>query len=225
MFQRSIPRRLFYDFLRLLCRIAAVVLFRIRCRGRHHMPPEGPVLVCSNHQSFLDPVFIGMVFQRRLNYLARKSLFRFSLFRELIEMLDAIPLEREGLGMAGLKESLRRLRQGEMVLIFPEGTRTPDGTVWPMKPGFCVLARRTNACLLPVAIDGAYDAWPRTARFPRPRAIRVCVGEPIGSDFVRHVDERQLVDELERRIRLCHDLTRAGRSYRRRAGGARSREE
>lgn len=214
MHQRSLARRLFYDFLRLLCRIAGVVVFQFRCHGRQHEPREGPVLVCSNHQSFLDPVAIGMVFHRRLNYLARKSLFRGGPFRWLIEVLDAIPIEREGLGMAGLKESLRRLQHGEMVLIFPEGTRTPDGAVRPLKPGFCVLARRTNACLLPVAIDGAYDAWPRTSRFPRPGAICVCIGEPIAAEFVRRAGERQLVEEVERCIRQCHARARAARTRR-----------
>src|SRR6185369_4246968 len=93
--------------------------------------------------------------------------------------LDAIPIDRDGLGLAGLKETLKRLKRGEMVLIFPEGTRTPDGQVAPLKPGFCAIARRANVPLVPVAIDGAFDAWPRFSPVPRPATIHVEFGPPI----------------------------------------------
>ena len=73
-----------------------------------------------------------------MNYLARESLFKFAPFRWLIRSLDAIPLDRDGIGIAGLKESLRRLKRGEMVLIFPEGRRTSDGKIASFRPGFTV---------------------------------------------------------------------------------------
>ena len=101
-------KRAGYCALRAICRLVAVVLFGIRCRGRNNMPLEGPVLICANHQSYFDPVIIGLTFNRRLNYLARQTLFRFTPFRWLIEFLDAIPIDREVMGMAGLKECLRR---------------------------------------------------------------------------------------------------------------------
>src|SRR5262245_28081751 len=132
---RSLPKRLWYDFLRVLCRMLGVVFFSIRCEDRHHIPASGGVLVVSNHQSHFDPVLVGLVCDRRLNYLARDTLFGFAPFRWLIASLDAIPIDREGLGMAGLKETLRRLKREEMVLIFPEGTRTRDGSVATLKPG------------------------------------------------------------------------------------------
>ena len=146
-----------------MVRLMAVASFRFRSFGSRNMPPEGPVLVCSNHQSHLDPVLVGMVFGRRLNFIARKSLFKFALLRWLIQFLDAIPINRDGMGLEGIKESIRRLRRGEVVLIFPEGTRTTDGELAQLKPGFCALTRRTKAALLPVAIDGAYQAWPRNS--------------------------------------------------------------
>ena len=120
----------------------AVVVFRIRCFGREHVPPSGGGLVMSNHQSNMDPVLVGLATNRRLNYLARETLFAFAPFRWLIKSLDAIAIDREGLGLAGLKETLRRLKRGELVLIFPEGTRTRDGEIAPLKSGFCAVARR-----------------------------------------------------------------------------------
>lgn len=211
MAQRSFTKRCGYRFLRVLARQIGVLLFRIRCRYRERIPAEGGVLVCSNHQSFFDPVLVGMAFNRRLNYLARKSLFRFPPFRWLIEFLDAIPIDRDGFGIGGLKETLKRLKHGELVLIFPEGTRTVDGEVQQLKPGFVALARRAQAPLLPVALDGAFDAWPRKARLPRPARVCVWIGQPITPELVATLDDNQLVAELEQRIRDCHQQARAAR--------------
>jgi 1-acyl-sn-glycerol-3-phosphate acyltransferase len=211
MSHRPLVKHMGYVALRVVCRLLGVTLFGMRCEGRYKMPKHGPVLVCANHQSYFDPVIVGLTFNRRLNYLARKSLFRATLFRWLIEFLDAIPIDREGLSMSGLKECLRRLRQGEMVLIFPEGTRTRDGTVGPLQSGFITLARRGRVALLPVGIDGAYDAWPRVARFPRLTRIHVCVGDPLSSDDIERLDDERLVAEISRRIQNCHRTARERR--------------
>ncbi len=90
--QRSLPKRLWYDFLRVFCRLVGVVMFGIRVRRRDHVPASGGALVLSNHQSHLDPVLVGLATDRRLNYLARDTLFGFAPFRWLIKSLDAIPL-------------------------------------------------------------------------------------------------------------------------------------
>lgn len=212
MAERSLSKRLGYNALRVLARLVGVVVFRIRCQGRHHMPPNGAVLICSNHQSFLDPVLVGLAFDRRLNYLARDSLFKIAPLRWLIEYLDAIPIDREGLGLSGLRESLRRIRRGEIILIFPEGTRTRDGSLLPLHPGFCALARRGQVTLLPVGIDGAFDAWPRFTKLPRPSVIRICVGEPLRPQQVQELNDGQLVGWVEQSLRACHALARRGRA-------------
>lgn len=195
----------------MVCRLIAVVLFRIRVSGREHVPAAGGALVLSNHQSHFDPVLIGLACDRRLNYLARKTLFRFAPFRWLIQSLDAIPIDRDGLGLDGLKETLRRLKRGEMVLIFPEGTRTRDGEMAPIKPGFSALAKRGNVWLVPVAIEGAFDAWPRRRPLPGVSTIHIQFGEPIDGQTAARYDERELVAEVERRIRGCHAEARRQR--------------
>lgn len=211
MAQRGLVKRLWYDSLRVVCRLAGVVLLRIRCRGREHVPPSGGALVLSNHQSFLDPVLVGLACDRRLNYLARQSLFKVPGLRQLMESLDAIPIDREGSGLAGLKETLRRLKQDELVLIFPEGTRTPDGAVHPFMPGFCSLARRAGVPLLPVALDGAFDSWPRWRPFPWPAVIHVQFGPPLLPAEIENLDDRQLVAAIEARVRWCHTMAQAAR--------------
>jgi 1-acyl-sn-glycerol-3-phosphate acyltransferase len=153
-----------------------------------------------------------MAFTRRLNYLARKTLFRFGPFGWLIDLVDAIPIDRDGMGLAGLKETLRRLKRGEMVLIFPEGTRSQDGEISPLLPGFVALARRSRAPLLPVGVDGAFEAWPRKAIFPRPATIHVCFGEPISADRIRALSDEELIAEVEARLRACQAEARRSRS-------------
>ena len=151
MSQRSLPSRLWYGLLQRGLQLLAVVVYRVRYSGRQNIPTEGGVLVVSNHQSHLDPPLVGIGVPRRLNYLARETLFSFAPFRWLIGSVDAIPIDRDGIGLGGIKEALRRLKRGEMVLIFPEGTRTRDGEIAPFRPGFTALA---------VSSQGPSCPWP-----------------------------------------------------------------
>jgi 1-acyl-sn-glycerol-3-phosphate acyltransferase len=203
MFQPSLINRLWYSLLQRSLQLLAVLAYRVRYSGRENIPTEGGVLVVSNHQSHLDPPLVGVGCPRRLNYLARDTLFRFAPFGRLIHSVGAIPLDREGAGLGGIKESLRRLKRGEMVLIFPEGTRTRDGEIAPFRPGFTTLAVRSKAAILPVAIEGAFQAFPRWRKFPGPGAIRVRFGEPILPAEFADRDERELLAEVERRVREC----------------------
>jgi len=208
MAQRSLLSRLWYRVLRRVCQLTAVLVFGLRHWGRENIPAEGGVLVVANHQSNLDPPLVGMGCFRRMNYVARLTLFGFAPFRWLINSLDAIPIDQEGIGLSGMKESLRRLKRGEMVLIFPEGSRTLDGRIAPFMPGFTALAVRSKASILPVAIEGAFDAWPRTRRFPRPATIHVRYAPPILPGEIERLDERELLAEVERRVRRCHEQLR-----------------
>lgn len=209
--QRTLAQRLGYRGFRIAARLIGVTLFRLRTLGREHFPSAGAGLICANHQSYFDPVLVGLCCDRRLNYLARESLFRVPVLGSVIRFLDAIPIDRDGMGLGGLKETLKRLKRGELVLIFPEGTRSSDGEMSPLKPGFCAVARRSNAPLIPVGIDGAYQAWPRNQRWPNLSTIHIIIGEPILPTEFETMTDDELVAELERRIRACHAAARAGR--------------
>ena len=200
---RSLPSRLWYEFLKRVLQLVAILGYRVRHSGLHHIPPEGGVLVVSNHQSHFDPPLVGIGCPRRMNYVARDTLFRFAPLGWLLSSVDSIPIDREGIGLGGIKESLKRLKRGEMVLIFPEGTRSPDGEIRPFRPGFTALAVRSKAAILPVAIDGAFATWPRWKRFPGLGRIRVHFGEPILPGEFAGRDERDLLTEVERRVREC----------------------
>jgi 1-acyl-sn-glycerol-3-phosphate acyltransferase len=205
-------RTVWYGWWHVVCRLIAVVVFRYRVWGSRNEEGvrDGGLLVCSNHQSHFDPVLVGLTLKRQLNFLARETLFGFAPFRWLIQSLNAIPIDREGFGLSGIKETLRRLKRGEAVLVFPEGTRTSDGEVAPLKPGFCTIARRGKVPLLPVAIEGAFDAWPRRQKLPRISMIHVSVGPPIMPEEIRQLSDDELLAELQRRIGDCHAQARAG---------------
>jgi 1-acyl-sn-glycerol-3-phosphate acyltransferase len=204
MSQRSLISRLWYKFMRMILQIIALLMFQVRHSGQKNIPSEGSVLVVSNHQSHLDPPLVGMACGRHMNFVSRQSLFRFAPFGWLINSLDAIPIDREGIGLSGIKESLKRLKRGEMLLIFPEGTRTPDGQIKPFRPGFTSLAVRSGAAILPVAIEGAYRCWPKSQTFPRPGKVRVHYGQPILPQDYKGMDERDLLVLVEKRVRQCH---------------------
>ena len=203
-----------YELLRMMIHVAACAFYGCRTHGREHLPAEGGALLASNHQSHLDPPLIGQAIPRRINYLARTTLFRFFLFRWLIQSLDAIPIDRDGSGLGGIKETLKRLRRGEQVLMFPEGTRTPDGEIQPLKPGFCAIARRSRSPIVPLAIDGSFDAWPRKQRFPGRSVIHICFGPPISIAQQQELSDDQLIRLVEDRISEC---LKTARTMRRRA--------
>ena len=193
-----------YSLLRTFSRLIAVTFYRLRCEGREHWPAVGGGLVCSNHQSFFDPPLIGMTCPRQMNYLARDTLFKVPVLKQVMTFLDAIPIDREGSGLSGLKETMKRLKAGELVLIFPEGTRTHDGDLSPLKPGSCSLARRSRVPLIPVGMDGAFQAWPRTSPLPLPGKLAVVIGRPISVEEVDRLSDEALVAELECRMKACH---------------------
>ena len=212
---RTFAQRLVYDILRALARLVVVWFFRFRVTGRQHWPAAGGALVCANHQSYLDPPLVGLTCSRRMTYLGRTTLFENKLLAPIISFLDTIPIDREGGGLSGLKETLRRLKGGDMVLIFPEGTRTSDGQLQPLKPGFIAVARRSKVPLVPVALDGAYDIWPRTSPLPRGGRLAVAIGEPISALEVSQLSDEELIEKLTRSIRQCLDEARQLRGRRR----------
>lgn len=216
MATRSIPKislgkRLFYRLVRFVSRLSGVFVFDLRCLNREHTRLEGGALILSTHQSHFDPVLIGVTFNERLNYLARRTLFNHWLFAMVIRALDAIELDRDRSGLAGLKETMKRLKRGQKVLIFPEGTRTGDGRIAPLKPGFLSVARRCQVPLIPIAITGAFEALPRTRKFPRRYPLRVAVGKPIQYAEFSELSDEAMLALVTARLEACYAEAQASR--------------
>lgn len=181
----SLAMLLFYEGCRYIVWGASKLLWRFRHHHVERLPAHGPVLIVSNHQSYLDPTCLTQAAtQRHVDFLARAGLFKNRHFRWLIEALNAVPLAEGRPDTAAIKTVIARLEMGHAVLLFPEGQRTPDGAVHDFKRGFALLAKKASCPVVPAAIEGAYDTWPRARSRPRLFGCRVEVmyAQPIPHD-------------------------------------------
>jgi 1-acyl-sn-glycerol-3-phosphate acyltransferase len=156
-----------------------MLIFSFRCFGRGRIPRRGGCIIACSHQSFLDPIIVGFSSSRAVNYLARSSLFKNKFFAALIRSYGAMELERDEADVKALRKCVERLRRGEIVLLFPEGTRTRTGEIGPLKPGVFLMSSRAGVPVVPAAIEGSLKAWPRGRLLPRPAPLRIAYGEPI----------------------------------------------
>lgn len=169
----------YYWFCYNLIKLVGRTFFRLRVVHRERMINHGPVILASNHESYLDPPLVGSVPDRAIYFLARKSLLAGPFFGWLLPKLNVIPVDQEGNDRSALKALIRILRAGEGTLVFPEGERTADGRLRPALPGLGFVIAKTLAPVVPMRIFGAREAWPRGSSRVRFRPITVVVGEPI----------------------------------------------
>jgi 1-acyl-sn-glycerol-3-phosphate acyltransferase len=169
----------YYWFCYHLIKLVGRVFFRLRVVHRERMINHGPVILASNHESYLDPPLVGSVADRAIFFLARKTLLAGPFFGWLLPKLNVIPVDQEGGDRSALKALIRILRAGEGTLVFPEGERTLDGRLGPVLPGLGFVIAKTLAPVVPMRIFGAREAWPRGSGRIRFHPITVVVGEPI----------------------------------------------
>ena len=193
---------------RAFSRLFVALFFRYRCFGVTNVPPSGGVLLASNHQSFLDPLLVGVAVSRQVHFMARHSLFRNAWFGGLIKELHAFPVRRGEVDIAAIREAVRILKAGKALMMFPEGTRTRDGSIGEIHSGVAIVSQRAGVPVVPVVVDGAYQAWPRHRKVFRPHPIKVAYGKPIHctardgasrAAFGRQI--RDAMEDLQRRLR------------------------
>jgi 1-acyl-sn-glycerol-3-phosphate acyltransferase len=207
LMKRNLAAWFWYSILWCPCYALSQLLFRYRFWGKGNVPISGPVLLVSNHQSHLDPVLVGLACPRQLKYLARKGLFFFP-FNLWIRALGAVPIDQERSALAGLRTTLNLLKENNAVLVFPEGSRTPDGQLHKMFPGFCLLARRSQATIVPLAVEGAFAALPRGSLFIRPRSIGLTFGTAIPPQQYAQFSDDGLTALVSEHITRALDDTR-----------------
>lgn len=159
--------------------------FHWRVFNAERVPLKGPVVLASNHASFLDPFLVGAGVRREINYLARESLFRFPVIGWLLRNWNAVPVDREGGGAKGLKAILDRLLAGGGIVLFPEGTRTRDGKLQPARSGIGLIVVKSDAPVVPVRTFGTFEAYGRNQKMPLPKKVAVKYGEPMRFEQLR----------------------------------------
>jgi 1-acyl-sn-glycerol-3-phosphate acyltransferase len=171
-----------YRFGRSCCRVWLTLLNRFRAEGREHLPTSGGALIVSNHQSFLDIPAIAVATPRHVAFVARKSLADSRFLDWLMRESGCVLIRPNTPDRAALTGMIAHLEAGDCVAVFPEGTRTRDGALGVFRGGAAVAARRAGVPIVPAAIRGAYAAWPRSRKLPRPGPITVRFGAPIQAD-------------------------------------------
>jgi 1-acyl-sn-glycerol-3-phosphate acyltransferase len=195
-----------YYFWYTISKILARSFFGFRVIHRERLLEEGPVILASNHQSYFDPPLVGICSRRAVYYLARKTLLNVPLLGPLLPFINVIPVDRDGNDMSALKKIIRLVRAGHGVVLFPEGTRSPDGALQRGKSGVGLIIAKTRAPVQPMRIFGAHEAFPKGSDKISLTPISVVVGEPIyftdaELDAKNHGnDERALYQYLSDRV-------------------------
>ncbi|MCD6378499.1 MAG: 1-acyl-sn-glycerol-3-phosphate acyltransferase [Planctomycetes bacterium] len=197
-----------YKLCHVCCWIAFSTWWRTRAFNRHHEPSTGSVLYICNHQSFLDPVLVAVGLSRPMNYMAREDLFTPPIFGRLIRSLGAFPVKRASADTGALKEALRRLKRGEQLTVFPEATRTRDGSIGPFSPGVAMLAKRAADWVVPTLIEGAFDLWPKTKLLPAPGRIVVVYDTPIHREEFASLPADEFLGMIRGKIILLQQQVR-----------------
>lgn len=182
--------------------------YGFKVTGKERGPLEGPVIIAPNHTCFIDPPVVTCSMNRPVHYIASAWLFKNFFFGGLIRRLGAVPVDLgKSSDKAAYEASLRLLQRGRLVCLFPEGTRTLDGRLAPLKPGVGRLSVATGAPVVPLTIHGGYEAWPRSNKVPKIfKKITSEVHEPIWPANVTTGPEKRreaarIMEELERVLR------------------------
>lgn len=187
-----------------------------RSVGHQQLHNIDGALLLANHQSFLDPLMIGLPLLRPISFLARHSLFPIPVVGWILKNTHVMPINQEAAGTSSIRDLIRRLQNGWLVGIFPEGTRTVDGRMNELKPGFAAVARRAKKPVIPIGIAGAFQALPMKSWFLKPARVRVVFGEPITPEELERFSgrdrEAELVELVRSRIAACYEAAELWRT-------------
>jgi len=185
--------------LQALARILTTILFDLKVYGLDNVPKRGGALLLSNHQSYLDPILLGVQLNRPVSYMAKSELFEGNKFLAwLISSLHAFPVKRGSGDVGAIKEAIARLHQGHILNIYPEGTRSEDGEIRQILPGVALVVKRAGVPIIPVVVDGSFHAWSRKQRMLRGYPVRVMFGPPLR---VEGLKSEQLLGLIDRTLR------------------------
>lgn len=210
---------MFYMLARAFFFLYFLIYHRVSIRGLGELkkflrsiPNEGPVILAANHESYLDPPLVGMAFPKPLRFIAWDGLFKSKFFSFLIRSLGAVPVSQENKTSAAglLRQVMGFIADGFSVLIFPEGVRSPDGNLLPLEGGVALMAVKTGVPIVPIWIDGTWEAYPLQNKFPRPHKVALTFGTPIfPTDIPEDVPEKErrkiLLDLLQSAFERMRD--------------------
>lgn len=166
-----------------LFKATGILFFGYKAHFREKIIEDGPAILAMNHQSYLDPPLAGIACRKEVFFLARKSLLDWPIMGKIFPRWNVIPVARDGADRSALKTIIRLVSEGHRTIIFPEGTRTPDGSLQAAQPGLGLIVAKTLAPVVPMRVFGAFEAFPRGSKFPKLfRRVQIVIGDPIRFD-------------------------------------------
>jgi long-chain acyl-CoA synthetase len=181
--ERRLGARLSSRLSHAVCRLGFRALFGLRVTGLENLPPSGPAILAANHTSFLDGFVLGSALPARhyarLYLLGFEGFFRHPLVAAWARSVRVIPIDSDRHLSRALRAAARVLQEQRLLCVFPEGERSIDGRVHAFRKGIGILAAELEVPVVPVCIDGTFEAWPRGVRWPRPHPVRITIGKPL----------------------------------------------
>ena len=163
-----------------LFKLFLLIWHRLKIRGAENIPDRGGVLLASNHASYLDPPVVGVGYRGRpVHFMARDSLWKKGFGAWWMDHVGCIPVARGTGDMRALKLTIKALKEGKVVSMFPEGTRTEDGELQEAKGGIGFIIEKSGCVVVPAYIDGSYRAHPKGAKWIKPVKVTIAFGKPI----------------------------------------------
>lgn len=157
-----------------------LVWHRLSIRGAENIPDEGGVMIASNHASYLDPPVVGVGYRKRpVHFMARNTLWKPGFGKWWMDSVGCIPVARGTGDRRALTVTIKMLKEGKVVSMFPEGTRTEDGELQEAKGGVGFIIEKSQCVVVPAYIDGSYKAHAKGAKFIKPYKVTITYGKPI----------------------------------------------
>ncbi len=191
----------FYLFIRNFLLVLGKIYFRVSSVNRNFIPDKGPILIAASHRSFLDPPMVGITCKRPVHYMARHDLFEVPVIGKAISNLNAFPVKRGAVDRGALEKTWKLLEEGEVVLIFPEGTRSKDGELQKPFAGVGMLIHKAKIPVVPCYLEGTYEHFSSKMKYPKPGKVRVIYGEPLDfSDYYSQPGTRDVYEKITEKI-------------------------
>ena len=197
-----------------ICYLVFKIFFSLKVAGLGNIPLKGPFIIACNHASYIDPIIIGGLKIRKISFMAKEELFKNKFFGWYLSKLHIFPLRRYSSDSRALRGAIRRLKKGGSLLIFPEGTRSDDGSIREGKIGISVLSFITKACVVPCYVGGSYQIWPSNSRSLHKGKLTITFGGPLQPPLVRKNTKKLDYYEFAQKVmshikalkeRACHD--------------------
>jgi 1-acyl-sn-glycerol-3-phosphate acyltransferase len=189
-----------YSFCHIIGRPLLKILFNLEVKGKENIPATGGVLLAANHASYLDPVVAGVASPRQLHFLAKEHLFEVRFLSWFARKTNVLPISRERIQVSITKKSLGILRKGGALLLFPEGTRSPSGTISEGKRGVGLIAYKANVPVVPVLIKGSDKALGRGAKWISVHKVSVTFSKPIYPEKSKEGTKKILYQRLSDKV-------------------------